>query len=123
MYKVSASHMLKTTLLLTGFGLPKRVKICIDLDAVTSSASKAQKELQAASEKMKAQEEWSESAFEEYKRAIDTSFNILFGEKATRQIVEYFHGQYITMSAAITPFITDVVVPAMKSGAAKAERK
>ena len=123
MYKVSASHMLKTTLLLTGFGLPKRVKICIDLDAVTSSASKAAKSLQAAAEKMRSLDEWSDSAFEEYKRALEGSFIVLFGAKATKQIIDYFDGQYISMSKAITPFINDVVVPAMQSGAAKAERK
>lgn len=123
MYKVKASHMLKTTLLLTGFGLPKRVRICIDLDAVTSTASKAAKSLQAAAEKMRSLEEWSDQAFEEYKQALDSAFIVMFGAKATKQIVDYFDGQYISMSKAITPFINEVVVPAMQSGAAKADRK
>lgn len=124
MYKVNGKRMFTETLVLTGRSLlPKRLTVKIDIEIVKGAASGAMKKLQAATEKLQAAKDWDESAFKEYCAALDSALDIILGEKNRKAIVKYFNGQYISMAAAITPFITDVITPALGAGLAKATRK
>jgi len=124
MYKVNGKRMFTETLVLTGRSLfPKRLTVKIDIEIVKSAAGSSMKKLQAATDKLKSGKDWDDAAFSEYCAALDTTLDILLGEKNRKEIVKYFDGQYISMAAAITPFITDVITPALGAGLAKATRK
>ena len=51
-------------------------------------------------------------AYELYAQTITDVFTACFGKENTERITEFYGGNYIEMSLALTPFIYEVILPA-----------
>ena len=57
--------------------------------------------------------EKTEDLYAEYGKTVLAYFELFFGADQTEKIVSFYNGRYSEMLADITPFLQDVIVPAI----------
>ena len=84
----------------------------------------AEKELNALSEDYAKRKVAPNVSIEKsYGEAVIELLKLVFGEENTAEILEYFEGRYIELSAEVFPFIIEVVVPQIKKYAEEKRNK
>lgn len=120
MYKINAKSTIRDTLLLTGRGLPKRIKVSIRLDAVAAVAQTAIKEVDRANEAL--QKEWNDANFAAFRGVMLRLYRIIFGDKNTDKMLAYFDDDFLAMAQATFPFLDDRIKPKLQKQAAAVNR-
>lgn len=120
-YKIKAAQMINERVKITGRGKPLILNISVNIDTVAIVARKAIKELETANNML--QNECNEGTFESFKDCVIKLFNVLFGEKNTKLLVNYFNGEFIEMLAAVYPFITERIIPQFGAALSVSKRK
>ncbi len=112
-YKIKKQHNIieDIELLAEDNSVSMTIHVDINPDAIAKDYRHIQLELIHA---QKAVNNKSDNAFEQFEKAVISMFNLIFGEKNTDKLLEYFDGEYTEMSVQLAPFITNVVQPAIK---------
>lgn len=111
MYRINAARTVNKTVWLTGRGFPVRLKVRVSVDQLIKDLERAQKNLSSASALLKTN--WSEEAFHNFCAIAHDMFALVLGRENTDKALAYFKGEYVEMLAAFTPFIENVIAPAV----------
>lgn len=96
------------------------IDVEINVDDMASRITAAQQTLYMA-QALVNKEPQSEKAQEAFGSAVIALFAVIFGKDNTDKIVAFYDGRYTEMLLDVFPFITEVIMPKIKS--ASAERK
>ncbi len=100
----------------------KTLDIYVDIDAIAGELRKRLTNIITAEKQLKnARRENYAELLELYGQTVADVFCVCFGKENAEIITEHFEGNYIEMSAALTPYIYEVILPAVNT--ALTERK
>ncbi len=100
----------------------KTLDIYIDVDAVAGELRRRLANIMTAEKQLKnARRENYAELLSLYGQTVTDIFCVCFGKENTEAITEFFEGNYIEMSAKLTPYIYEFILPAVN--AALTERK
>lgn len=116
MYKIKRNSRIREIVLLQDGKKKKKVEICVFLDQAMIHYTAAQKQLLAADERLKNNAD--EATMDEFLAAAKNLFVVLFGEKTTNEIIDFFDGQALEAINACTPFLVDRLIPRLNEYAA-----
>ena len=122
MYQITRKNRIKETLQLCHANGDVACEIDVDLnvDEIAGRVNKAREVLAMAQNTLQKDQD-SASAMEAYGNAVVALFNVLFTEDGTRQMVEFYEGNYTEMLLDVFPFINNEIIP--KIQAASEDRK
>lgn len=90
----------------------KTIHVSFNAEAIAKEYNRCRNEIirtQAAVKKVKTTESYSA-----FGKAVVSIFNVVFGEKNTLEILNFYEDNYIEMAMELMPFITDVAAPAIQ---------
>lgn len=89
--------------------IEKRLEFEIHIDVIAPNIRRKYVEIVEAERAMRC------GSFEEkyaaFSNAVRELLSLCFGEKNTDEIVDFFNGDFIDISAAIVPYVYEVVIP------------
>jgi len=122
MYQITRKNRIKETLQLCHANGDVACSIDVDLnvDEIAGRVNKARDVLGEAQNALQRDPD-SAATMEAYGNAVIALFNVLFTEDGTRQLVDFYEGNYTEMLLDVFPFINNEIMP--KIQAASADRK
>lgn len=112
MYKIKRSNHVTESLQIEDRGKLLELTVDIVIDDIMKKYVELGSRLGKLQAMLKAEEK-TEDLYAEYGRTVVEYFELFFGEEQTAKIMELYNGRYSEMLIDITPFLQDVIVPAI----------
>jgi hypothetical protein len=122
-YKIKRNHIIEE-LEIEDNGKVLALSVDLNADTVLQSYNRAQYKIaQASIDAKKASGKDLDRAQQAMGEAILGLFEVVFGEKQTMQIVDFYGNRPLEMLGDIAPFISDVVAPKIQAAQQQVEEK
>ena len=122
MYTITRKNRIKEQLQLChADGTPAlTVEVDLNVDEIAARVNKASEVLGSAQLDLQ-KDPKSPETVEAYGKAVIAVFNVIFGEKNTAALLEFYEGNYTELLLDVFPFINDEIMPKIRE--ASAQRK